>query len=372
MGNDDPCVVHTGGSDDNDGHEEDVCDYITGKKPSLSSGTLPGLVMDALIRDSRHMTLTAMKPVKATLNITHYKLMFPSFQFLGLGQMVTGIVVLFFAKQFGLIGFPNASFETFRKVWPLPLFYIANLVFGLGGTKKLSLPMFTVLRRFSIFLTMVAEYFILGVHASVFVQLTVFLMIFGAVIAASTDLSFDLMGYTFIMLNNIATAANGVYTKKKLDSKDLGKYGLLFYNSLFMLPFALTLAFVTGELETLVDFPSWTDPVFLMDLLLSCFMGFILNYSIILCTAYNSALTTTVVGVIKNLLVTYLGLFIGGDYVFSLTNFVGINIRISSTRGMFEHYPSSFGSLLIADNCSGLGLVASAGPYECSNSFAFL
>lgn len=32
--------------------------------------------------------------------------------------------------------------------------------------------------------------------------------------------------------------------------KDLGKYGLLFYNSLFMLPFALTLAFVTGELET--------------------------------------------------------------------------------------------------------------------------
>ncbi|XP_025109698.1 UDP-sugar transporter UST74c-like isoform X2 [Pomacea canaliculata] len=284
------------------------------------------------------------------LVLTSYK--FPSFQFLGLGQMVTGIVVLFFAKQFGLIGFPNASFETFRKVWPLPLFYIANLVFGLGGTKKLSLPMFTVLRRFSIFLTMVAEYFILGVHASVFVQLTVFLMIFGAVIAASTDLSFDLMGYTFIMLNNIATAANGVYTKKKLDSKDLGKYGLLFYNSLFMLPFALTLAFVTGELETLVDFPSWTDPVFLMDLLLSCFMGFILNYSIILCTAYNSALTTTVVGVIKNLLVTYLGLFIGGDYVFSLTNFVGINISVLGsllyTYITFKGKPASGSSSTVA------------------------
>lgn len=31
--------------------------------------------------------------------------------------------------------------------------------------------------------------------------------------------------------------------------------------------------------------------------------------------------------ILQNLLVTYLGLFIGGDYVFSLTNFVGINIR---------------------------------------------
>ena len=68
----------------------------------------------------------------------------------------------------------------------------ANMLFGLGGTQELSLPMLTVLRRFSILMTMIGEFYILKIVADTKTQLSVYCMIFGAVIAALNDLAFNL------------------------------------------------------------------------------------------------------------------------------------------------------------------------------------
>ena len=113
-------------------------------------------------------------------------------QVLGIGQMVATLVVLSLAKSLKVISFPNLSKDTLLKIWPLPLFYLGNMLFGLGGTKELSLPMMTVLRRFSILMTMVGEFYILKVNPDIKVQLSVYLMIFGAIIAACNDLAFSL------------------------------------------------------------------------------------------------------------------------------------------------------------------------------------
>ena len=72
-----------------------------------------------------------------------------------LGQMLATILLLYSGKMLGKISIPSLTSETFPKVWPLPLFYLGNLVFGLGSTQVLSLPMMTVLRRFSILMTLI-------------------------------------------------------------------------------------------------------------------------------------------------------------------------------------------------------------------------
>lgn len=62
-------------------------------------------------------------------------------------------------------------------------------------------------------------------------------------------MSFSVSGYWLVMLNNIFTASNGVCMKKKLDSKEYGTYGLMFYNAAFMLPPLVLFAHFNGEFD---------------------------------------------------------------------------------------------------------------------------
>ncbi|NXF41395.1 S35D2 protein, partial [Nyctibius bracteatus] len=151
---------------------------------------------------------------------------FPSPVFLGIGQMATTILILYVSKLNKIVHFPDFDKSIPVKLFPLPLIYVGNHISGLSSTSKLSLPMFTVLRKFTIPLTLLLEIIILG-----------------------SDLSFNLEGYTFVLLNDIFTAANGVYTKQKIDPKELGKYGVLFYNACFMVVPTVIISFSTGDFQ---------------------------------------------------------------------------------------------------------------------------
>ncbi|XP_034728068.1 UDP-N-acetylglucosamine/UDP-glucose/GDP-mannose transporter [Etheostoma cragini] len=254
---------------------------------------------------------------------------FPSYMCLGIGQMITTLVVLYAAKMTKTVQFQDFDRSIVFKIFPLPLLYVGNHMTGLASTKKLSLPMFTVLRKFTILMTMILEVYILRKTFPKRLVYSVVVIVLGAMVAASSDLAFEVEGYTFILLNDAFTAASGVYTKKKLGTEGLGKYGVLFYNALIIVIPAFMASAFTGDLHKAVTFKDWVETTFIFCFLMSCFMGFVLMYSIVLCSYYNSALTTAVVGAIKNVAVAYIGIFVGGDYLFSWTNFLGLSICMS-------------------------------------------
>jgi Triose-phosphate Transporter family len=317
---------------------------------------------------------------------------FPFFDFLAAVQFIATIVILSVLVIVRKVEIPVLSYTIFREVFPISMMFLGNVICGLGSTRSLNLPMFTALRRFSILMTMMAEYFILNNLPSKAIIISVFLMVGGALVAAAYDLTFNAWGYALVFLNNGFTTLNGVYLKKASMSGKCNKMGILFYNSLFsavamllffgiehynvaldnrrlvsnsfrrdigvvpVIParllaesntnttlhniFPATLQhegavwvnssgeILQSTLTKIFYYDGWAKPDFMFIFICAALLGSVLNYSIFVCTTINSALTTAVVGCLKNVVTTYIGMMIFTDYSFSLWNFLGINISI--------------------------------------------
>lgn len=269
-----------------------------------------------------------------------YTWRFPSVGALALAQFVFTLVALRTCKSLGLVSFPDTTASSVRAVFPLPLLFVGNAVSGLFGTKMLSLPMFTVLRRTNMLFTMVLETYVLHAQYSQRIKLSIFFMLFGSVLAALLDMQFDFWGYTATFSNNVFTSINGVVLKlklNKLDQADADKralqnvWGLMYLNSLCGTPLLLA-SLLLAYPETLHQawaYEYWGDWQFQLLFLLSAGMGTVLQFSIFYCTRVNSALTTVVTGVLKNVVTSYAGILdVRLGYTFHWLNFVGMNVSM--------------------------------------------
>ena len=256
--------------------------------------------------------------------------------------MVVTITCLPILKAFGAISYPDISVKVLRGVFPLPILFLGNTVTGLVATKGISVPMYACLRRFSIlFLLLGEKYFLHQVH-STRIRLCVFAMIIGAIVAASDDLTFNLWGYISIMFCNMFTASNGIVIKLKLSKPDvesqnqdiqkkLGTWGLMFYNALISVPVLAIILFVLkhDEVASVAHFSFWNHKAFLTLFMLSGVMGTLIQFSIFYCTKINGPLTTGIIGSLKNVLSTFLGILLPGmGYIYSVINFGGVSLSL--------------------------------------------
>jgi hypothetical protein len=150
----------------------------------------------------------------------------------------------------------------------------------------------------------------------------------GALIAGSGDLTFDLISYSYVIANNLFTSAYLVAIKKLDNGPKLNAFAKVHYNSLLAIPCLLLIAFFNGEMEHLPKFEFLNDTGFRIAFMISCILAFSVNWATFWCTSVTSPLTTSVTGQCKNILATFLGMFIFGDVIINQVLVIGLSIGV--------------------------------------------
>ena len=217
---------------------------------------------------------------------------------------------------------PAFSGATYRLSVPVAAAYIANVCLGLVGLQMVNVPMFFCIRRTSTLFVLLYEFASERKVAELGIRGAVAVICVGALVAGWESLGGgEALGFLITVLNNVATAASTVMQKQFSLAAKLGAnsgggaagggpFGIMYYQALTALPLALLLAAVSGEGAELLAFPHLYSPLFWLALVAASVMGLLLSYSSLLCTTYNSPLTTSVTGNAKDVVLTIVGALI--------------------------------------------------------------
>ncbi|XP_077237932.1 UDP-N-acetylglucosamine transporter UGNT1-like [Tasmannia lanceolata] len=262
---------------------------------------------------------------------------FPCANVITLFQMICSTSILYAMKRWKIISFTVGEtwsnsdhmspslvpFETLVHTLPLAVSYLLYMLATMESVRGVNVPMYTTLRRTTVVFTMLVEYLLTGQRYTSPVVGSVGLIVFGAFIAGSRDLSYDSYGYAVVFISNITTAIYLATISRIGKSSGLNSFGLMWCNGLICGPILLFWTFIRGDLEMTMNFPHLYSPGFQAVMLLSCIMAFFLNYSIFLNTTLNSALTQTMCGNLKDLFTVGLGWLVFGGLPFDMLNIIG-------------------------------------------------
>lgn len=249
-------------------------------------------------------------------------------------QMIFTIVLLELASFFNVIALPAYTMKRgLSFLWP-SLFYGVNSVLALSALSHMNIAMYGVLKRCVPLSTMVLSVVILRQNwPSVWTGVTVSLLSIGCVIAGYGDLTFNLVAYSCGIASNFTQAVYLLLVQRFTQHHQLSTLETLQLNCFNSLPILALTATLNGELGSVGSYPLAEHPFFFLVFLCTVSVGMLLNYSLFLCTGLTSALTTSVVGGLKAMVQTLLGLITFGGVSHNLPTYVGITMNLVGGTG---------------------------------------
>ncbi len=124
-----------------------------------------------------------------------------------LAQLVLTVVLLNFFKYIKLMQFEDFNLHDARRLAIVSFLYALNVGISLSALSKLNIPMHSALKRLTILVTLVGERHILHIIPSTSIQVSVVVIVIGALVAGLGDLEFSLTGYIFAGISCLVQAA---------------------------------------------------------------------------------------------------------------------------------------------------------------------
>ncbi|XP_005102388.1 UDP-galactose/UDP-glucose transporter 7 [Aplysia californica] len=248
-------------------------------------------------------------------------------------QMIFTIVVLELLSIFRIIELQAFTLKRGLSFAAPSFFYGTNAVLALTALSHMNIAMYGVLKRCVPLSTMLLSVIVLKKgFPSRKTTSAVVLLTTGCVIAGYGDLGFNLTAYICGIGSNF-TQALYLLLVQKFSERHVSVVETLQLNSFNTLPLLTLVALVNGELFAVHSYPKLTELQFLLMFFMAISVGMLLNYSLFLCTSLTSALTTSVVGGLKALVQTLLGLVTFGGVSHNMATFVGISMNLSGGIG---------------------------------------
>lgn len=198
---------------------------------------------------------------------------------------------------------------------------------SLIALEGMNIPMYSAVKRCTPLVNLLLSVVILDKPwPSGVIVFSVLLITFGCLVAGLGDLEFSGTAYAFALISVLVQGLYQTFVQKAAE-KNLSVLDIFQLNCYNCLPMYLFGSFVAQEPSKIVGYAYLTDLEFLGCLLLVVVVGSLLNYTLFLSTSLNTALTTSLVGVVKSVLQTVVGFFTFGGVDVNAIIVTGISLN---------------------------------------------
>ncbi|GAB4820036.1 hypothetical protein N2152v2_007082 [Parachlorella kessleri] len=216
----------------------------------------------------------------------------------------------------GVVQLEPFSLRVARVWFPVNIIFVGMIGTSFWALQALNVAMVTVLKNLSNLFTIGGDYYFYGRTYSLGVWACMGLMVLSAVCGGATDLTFNLWGYIWQVVNCGFAAGYSLYLRGVMDrvaavtsnGKKLDELSMVYYNNLLSVPLILGMLVVRGELGGVWSEPDLTNPRFQLVATLSGLIGFGISFTSLWFLSTTTPTTYSLVGSLNKVPTAIIGL----------------------------------------------------------------